>query len=71
MLSREPERQTGSPQQRRSCQVWIVSGKAAELDHGAMLPQGFRSGQPQIAGGCNIGNLARRLISHHFCSTTL
>jgi hypothetical protein len=40
-------RQQRRPQQRRTSQVRMVIGKGAELDHGAMLPQGFSQGQNQ------------------------
>lgn len=58
-------------QQRRTCKVRMVIGKGAELDHGAMLPQGFRLDQTQKIGGRKKASLARRLIIHHIFTATL
>ena len=55
MLLRMPQRQQSRSQKRRVRKVEMVIGKRAELDHGAMLPQGFWQGQnqkgPDFSGG--------------------
>jgi hypothetical protein len=71
VVLRVAKRQQRSPQKRRVREVGMVIGKGAELDHGAMLPQGFRPGQTQIIGDRRTGNLIRRLISRHFFTATL
>lgn len=59
MLLRMPQRQQSRSQKRRVRKVEMVIGKRAELDHGAMLPQGFWLGQSQKAPAFQ-GRLVKR-----------
>ena len=48
MLLRVLQRQQSRSQKRRVRKVGMVIGKRAELDHSAMLPQGFPLGSVEI-----------------------
>ncbi len=59
LLLRVLQRQQRRAQQRRVREIRVAIGKGAELDHGLMVPQGFRCCQTQKAPAFQ-GGLVKR-----------